>query len=48
MLLAMLILLITISFVCAFTPMLSPFDAVALQTVITGILVVYIIIIGVT
>lgn len=47
MLVAMLILLVSLSFVCAFTPMLSPFDAVAMQTVITGIVVVYIIIFGV-
>ena len=47
MLLAMLVLLVSLSFVCAFTPMLSPFDAVALQTVITGILAIYIIFTGV-
>ncbi len=47
MLLAMLIVLISLSFVCAFTPMLSPFDAVALQTVITGVLAIYIIALGV-
>lgn len=47
MLLAMLIVLISLSFVCAFTPMLSPFDAVALQTVITGVLAMYIIALGV-
>ena len=43
----MLILLISLSFICAFTPMLSPFDAVAMQTVITGIIAVYIVVIGV-
>ncbi|HOJ95839.1 MAG TPA: NADH-quinone oxidoreductase subunit H [Methanospirillum sp.] len=47
MLFAMLIVLISLSFICAFTPMLSPFDAVALQTVITGILTIYIIALGV-
>ncbi|WP_214036458.1 NADH-quinone oxidoreductase subunit H [Methanospirillum sp.] len=47
MLAAMLAVLVSLSFVCAFTPMLSPFDAVAMQTVITGVLAVYIIALGV-
>lgn len=47
MLIAMLILLISLSFVCAFTPMLSPFDTVAIQTLLTGIIAAYVIILGV-
>ncbi len=47
MFLVMLVLLISLSFVCAFTPMLSPYDAVALQTIITGLMVIYILIVKV-
>jgi energy-converting hydrogenase A subunit J len=47
MLLAMSVVLVSLSFVCAFTPMLSPFDAVALQTVVTGGIAVYIVAMGV-
>ncbi len=39
---AMLLLLVSLSFVCAFTPMLSPYDVVAIQTIITGLMVAYI------
>ncbi|MDD1724562.1 MAG: NADH-quinone oxidoreductase subunit H [Methanospirillum sp.] len=48
MLIAMLLLLVSLSFICAFTPMLSPFDAVAFETVVTGILVGYILVLGVS
>lgn len=47
MLIAMLLLLVSLSFVCAFTPMLSPFDTVAIQTLITGVVAVYILFVGV-
>jgi energy-converting hydrogenase A subunit J len=48
MLIAMLIVLLSLSFVCAFTPMLSPYDTVAFQAVVSGILIIYIFIIGVS
>ncbi|HOB18034.1 MAG TPA: NADH-quinone oxidoreductase subunit H [Candidatus Methanoculleus thermohydrogenotrophicum] len=46
-LLLMLLILISLSFVCAVTPMLSPYDTVTIQSLMTGALVVYIIILGV-
>ncbi|HIJ06335.1 MAG: Membrane-bound hydrogenase subunit ehaJ [Methanomicrobiales archaeon 53_19] len=46
-LLAILILMITLSFVCAVTPMLSPYDSVSIQTVTTGLIAIYIIYLGV-
>jgi len=39
----MFFVLLSLSFVCAFTPMLGPYDAVTVQSLMTGILVVYII-----
>jgi energy-converting hydrogenase A subunit J len=44
---AMLIILVALSFVCALCPMLSPFDSVTVQTLITGLMLVYIVILGV-
>lgn len=46
-LLAMLVVLVSLSFVCAVTPMLSPYDTVTIQSLATGALVVYIIVLGV-
>jgi energy-converting hydrogenase A subunit J len=43
----MLIILVALSFVCALCPMLSPFDSVTVQTLITGLMLVYIVILGV-
>jgi energy-converting hydrogenase A subunit J len=43
----MLILTISISFVCALSPMLSPFDSVTVQMMITGIMVAYAAVLGV-
>jgi len=42
MLLLMILIIVTLSFVCALTPMLSPFDSVTVQTLITGVMVVYV------
>ena len=42
LLLAMVVLIITYSFVCALTPMLAPFDSVTIQTLITVIMLVYV------
>jgi energy-converting hydrogenase A subunit J len=39
----MFLVLLSLSFVCAFTPMLGPYDAVTIQSLMTGILVAYII-----
>jgi len=36
--------LISLSFVCAITPMLSPYDTVTVQSLVTGALVIYIVI----
>jgi len=41
-LLAMLIILVTISFACALTPMLSPYDSVTVQVIATGLMMAYI------
>jgi energy-converting hydrogenase A subunit J len=46
-LLVMLLVLVSLSFVCAVTPMLSPYDTVTIQTLVTGALVIYIVILGV-
>jgi energy-converting hydrogenase A subunit J len=43
---AMFIVLLSLSFICAFTPMLTPYDSVASQAVVSGLLVVYRIMIG--
>ncbi|MDK2975046.1 MAG: energy-converting hydrogenase subunit [Methanofollis sp.] len=43
---AMLILLLSLSFICATTPMLSPFDTVTIQIGAAGLIVVYILIMG--
>ena len=42
LLLAMAVLIITYSFVCALTPMLAPFDSVTLQTLITVVMLGYV------
>jgi len=42
LLLLMVILLVSLSFVCAVTPMLSPFDSVTVQTLVTAAMVVYV------
>ncbi len=46
-LLVMLLVLISLSFVCAVSPMLSPYDTVTVQSLVTGAIVVYIIVLGV-
>lgn len=46
-LLGILILMISLSFVCAATPMLSPYDTVTVQTITTGLIAIYIIYLGV-
>ena len=45
--LAMVIILITLSFVCALSPMLSPYDSVTVQTLIAGLMVAYVALLGV-
>jgi energy-converting hydrogenase A subunit J len=42
LLLAMVVLIITYSFVCALTPMLAPFDSVTVQTLITVVMLGYV------
>lgn len=44
--LAMVIILITLSFVCALSPMLSPYDSVTVQTLIAGLMVAYVALLG--
>jgi len=44
---AMLLLLLSLSFICATTPMLSPFDTVTIQIGAAGLIVVYVLIMGV-
>jgi energy-converting hydrogenase A subunit J len=39
--LGMIIIVILLSFCCAFAPMLSPFDSVTIQTIVTGLMLVY-------
>jgi energy-converting hydrogenase A subunit J len=46
-LLTMLLLVVSIAFVCALCPMLSPFDSVTIQTIITGIMLIYVMYMGV-
>jgi len=46
-LLTMLILVITLSFVCALSPMLSPDDSVTVQTLLAGLMLVYVGVLGV-
>lgn len=46
-LLVMLILIISLAFACAITPMLSPYDTVTVQSLVTGALIVYIVVLGV-
>ncbi|RXE55326.1 NADH-ubiquinone oxidoreductase [Methanoculleus taiwanensis] len=46
-LLVMLLILVSLSFVCAVSPMLSPYDTVTVQSLVTGAVVVYIIVLGV-
>jgi energy-converting hydrogenase A subunit J len=43
----MLLVLVTLSFVCALTPMLSPYDAVTVQVLVIGLIVVYIAVWGI-
>jgi energy-converting hydrogenase A subunit J len=47
MLAGMLVVLISLSFVSALSPMLSPFDSVTVQTLATGLMLAYIAILGV-
>jgi energy-converting hydrogenase A subunit J len=44
MLPVMLIILVSLSFVCAFTPMLSPYDTVAIQAMVSGLAISYLLI----
>ncbi|MDO9538939.1 MAG: NADH-quinone oxidoreductase subunit H [Methanocalculus sp.] len=46
-LLLIILLMISLSFVCAVTPMLSPYDSVSIQTITTGLIAIYIIFLGV-
>ena len=46
-LVAMIVVTITLSFVCALSPMLSPYDSVTIQTIIAGLMVAYVVILGV-
>lgn len=46
-LLVMLFLIITLSFVCALSPMLSPYDSVTVQTLLAGLMVAYVAVLGV-
>lgn len=46
MFIAMLIVLISLSFICAFTPMMTPYDTVAFQAIVSALLVAYLAIIG--
>ena len=43
----MLLLLLSLYFICAFCPMLSPYDTVTMQSLTMGIVAVYIVIVGV-
>jgi energy-converting hydrogenase A subunit J len=47
MLVAMLVVQVTLSFACALVPMLSPFDSVTVQSIVTGLMLVYIVVLGV-
>lgn len=46
-LLVMMLLILSLSFVCALTPMLSPYDSVTIQTLLAGLMVAYVAILGV-
>jgi len=46
-LIGMLLIIISLSFVCALSPMLSPYDTVTVQTLIAGIMVAYVAVLGV-
>jgi energy-converting hydrogenase A subunit J len=37
----MIVLIVLLSFSCALTPMLSPFDSVTIQTMVTGLILIY-------
>ena len=39
--LGMIVLIVLLAFSCALTPMLSPFDSVTIQTLVTGLMVIY-------
>ncbi len=43
----MILLTVSLSFACAFSPMLSPFDSVTVQMLITGVMLGYAAILGV-
>jgi energy-converting hydrogenase A subunit J len=47
MLAGMLLLTVSLSFACAWSPMLSPFDSVTVQMLITGVMLGYAAAIGV-
>ena len=47
LLVAMVLLTLTLSLVCALTPMLSPFDSVTVQVIATGVMLVYIAVLAV-
>lgn len=46
-LIAMVLITVSLSFVCALSPMLSPYDSVTIQTLIAGLMVAYVAILGV-
>lgn len=46
-LLVMILLILSLSFVCALTPMLSPYDSVTVQTILAGLMVAYVAVLGV-
>jgi energy-converting hydrogenase A subunit J len=37
----MILLVVILAFSCALTPMLSPFDSVTVQTMVTGMMLIY-------
>ncbi|HOT02839.1 MAG TPA: NADH-quinone oxidoreductase subunit H [Methanolinea sp.] len=46
-LIAMILITVSLSFTCALSPMLSPYDSVTIQTLIAGLMVAYVAILGV-
>ena len=42
MLVLMVLIVFSLSFICALSPMLSPFDSVTVQTLITAVMIVYV------
>ncbi|HNQ29306.1 MAG TPA: NADH-ubiquinone oxidoreductase, partial [Methanolinea sp.] len=46
-LVAMILVTVSLSFVCALSPMLSPYDSVTIQTLIAGLMVAYVALLGV-